>query len=109
MDILEFNAAYEWFLLRACFVALAALMVAVVCFKVYEHIGRLKAAAKRHGWSSGYPFYCVFSVGDIYGISDGGGEKWKSRECCSSAVLLRDMHNSYRNRTGRVSRDYIRR
>ena len=50
MDILEFKAAYEWFLLRACFAALSALILAVVCFKVYEHIGRLKAAAKRYGW-----------------------------------------------------------
>ena len=50
MDILEFKAAYEWFLLRACFAALAALIATVVCFKVYEHIGRLKAAAKRYGW-----------------------------------------------------------
>ena len=50
MDIMEFKAVFEWFLLRACFAALAALIVTVVCFKVYEHIGRLKAAAKRYGW-----------------------------------------------------------
>ena len=50
MDVLEFKAAYEWFLLRACFAALATLIATVVCFKVYEHIRRLKAAAKRYGW-----------------------------------------------------------
>ena len=50
MDIMELKAVFEWFLLRACFAALAALIVTVVCFKVYEHIGRLKAAAKRYGW-----------------------------------------------------------
>jgi len=56
MDILEFKAAYEWFLLRACFAALSALILTVVCFKVYEHIGRPKAAAKRYGW----PFVILF-------------------------------------------------
>ena len=58
MDALEFKAAYEWFLLRACFAALAALILAVVCFKVYEHIGRLKAAVKRYGW----PLVTLFIV-----------------------------------------------
>ena len=58
MDIVEFKAAYEWFLLRACFAALAALIATVVCFKVYEHIGRLKAAAKRYGW----PLVTLFIV-----------------------------------------------
>ena len=58
MDVLEFKAAYEWFLLRACFAALAALIATVVCFKVYEHIGRLKAAAKRYGW----PLVTLFIV-----------------------------------------------
>ena len=58
MDALEFKAAYEWFLLRACFAALAALILAAVCFKVYEHIGRLKAAVKRYGW----PLVTLFIV-----------------------------------------------
>ena len=50
MDIIEFKTLFEVFLLRACFVTLVALMVAIVCFKVYKHIARLKAVNKRYGW-----------------------------------------------------------
>ena len=50
MDIFEFEGVYKWFILRACFVALLSLVATVVCLKVYEHIGCLKAAVKRYGW-----------------------------------------------------------
>ena len=42
MGIIEFKTLFEVLLLRACFVTLVALMVAIVCFKVYKHIARLK-------------------------------------------------------------------
>ena len=82
VDIMEFKALYEWFLLRACFASLTALIVTVVCLKAYEHIPRLKEATKRYGWPlvilfiaySAWATYTAFPTFEEKNRSEGVGE-----------------------------------